>query len=154
MPLVLNMSEFWVWQDSQYASVTQHSEYARIRLDRVLNISWVLNMPGTWIWQDSEYLSVSIFKFPTEQCYNYWWAWSSILKVLKVTNLLYLKNISKKKLAINFFNKNMINKILHLIKYFSVATAIVFCCDAKHSAILWGSSHVCYYLLIHYSAFL
>ena len=26
--------------------VTQRSEYARICLDRVLNISWVLNMPG------------------------------------------------------------------------------------------------------------
>ena len=30
----------------QYASATQRSEYARIRLERVLNISWVLNMPG------------------------------------------------------------------------------------------------------------
>ena len=30
----------------KYMSVTQSSEYARICLDRVLNISWVLNMPG------------------------------------------------------------------------------------------------------------
>ena len=35
-----------IWQGSQYASITQCSEYARICLDRVLNISWVLNMPG------------------------------------------------------------------------------------------------------------
>ena len=33
-------------QGSQYTSVTQHSEYARICTDRVLNISWVLNMSG------------------------------------------------------------------------------------------------------------
>ena len=31
---------------TQYATVTQRSEYPRICLDRVLNISWVLNMPG------------------------------------------------------------------------------------------------------------
>ena len=31
---------------SQYASVTERSEYDRICLDRVLNISCVLNMPG------------------------------------------------------------------------------------------------------------
>ena len=37
---VLNMTS------SQYTSVTQRSEYARICLDRVLNISWVLNMQG------------------------------------------------------------------------------------------------------------
>ena len=36
-------------------SITQRSEYARICLDRVLNISWVLNIRGFWIWQGSEY---------------------------------------------------------------------------------------------------
>ena len=41
-------------------------------------------------------------KFPTKWCYHYWWAWSSILKVLKVTNFQYLYNISKKKLGIEF----------------------------------------------------
>ena len=30
-------------------------------------------------------------KFPTRRYYHYWWAWSSILKVLKVTSLQYLK---------------------------------------------------------------
>ena len=38
-------------QGSQYTSVTQHSEYARICTDRVLNISWVLNMSGFLTWQ-------------------------------------------------------------------------------------------------------
>ena len=36
---ILNMAKFWLWQGSQYANVTQRSEYARLCLDRVLNIS-------------------------------------------------------------------------------------------------------------------
>ena len=47
---ILNMAKFWMWQGSQYASVSQRSQYARICLDRVLNISRILNMPGSWIW--------------------------------------------------------------------------------------------------------
>ena len=43
---ILNMPKFRTWQGSQYASTSQHSEYARIHLDRVLNISWFLNMRG------------------------------------------------------------------------------------------------------------
>ena len=39
---VLNMGKLWICQGFQYASVTQHSEYARI--GRVLNMSYVLNM--------------------------------------------------------------------------------------------------------------
>ena len=39
---------FWLWQGSQNAHVTQCSGYARICLDRVLNISWVLNMLRFW----------------------------------------------------------------------------------------------------------
>ena len=33
---ILNMAKFWIWQRSQFSSVTQGSEYARIYLDRVL----------------------------------------------------------------------------------------------------------------------
>ena len=36
----------FLYGSSQYASVTQHSEYARVCLDRVLNINWVLYMLG------------------------------------------------------------------------------------------------------------
>ena len=36
---ILNPQKFWIWQGSEYASVTQRSEYVRIRLDKVLNIS-------------------------------------------------------------------------------------------------------------------
>ena len=39
MPRVLNMPNFLIWQISEYANVTQRSEYARICLDRVLNVS-------------------------------------------------------------------------------------------------------------------
>ena len=33
------MAKFWIWQGSQYANVTQRSEYAAICLNRILNIS-------------------------------------------------------------------------------------------------------------------
>ena len=63
---------------------------------------------------------------------------SNNLKLLKVTSLQYLYNISKKKLVVKFFNKNMINEVFtRVIKYF---------CNAKHSAVSLGSSHVCCYL--------
>ena len=42
------------------SSITQPTEYAKICLDRVLNISWVLNMPGFWIWKGSEYARVTL----------------------------------------------------------------------------------------------
>ena len=53
------MVKSWISKGSQYASVTQCSEYARICLDRVLNTSRVLNVPGFWLWQGSEYARVT-----------------------------------------------------------------------------------------------
>ena len=44
------MAKFSIWQGSQYVSDTQHSEYARIYLERVFNIPW--------IWRGSEYAKV------------------------------------------------------------------------------------------------
>ena len=46
---------------------------------------------------------------PTGWYYHYWWARSSILKVLKVTSLQYLYNISKKKLRIELIICMQIN---------------------------------------------
>ena len=46
-------------QSFQYPSATQGSEYARICLDRVLNVSCVLNIPGFWKWLGSEYVGVT-----------------------------------------------------------------------------------------------
>ena len=41
-------------------------------------------------------------KFPLRWYYHYCWPWSSILKLLKVTSLHYLYNISKKKSVMEF----------------------------------------------------
>ena len=41
-------------------------------------------------------------KFPTRWYSHYWWAWSSIIKVLKETSLQYLYKISKMKLGMEF----------------------------------------------------
>ena len=49
---VLNMARFSICE--HYT----HSEYTRISLDRVLNLSRVLNMSGFWIWQCSENIMV------------------------------------------------------------------------------------------------
>ena len=48
-------------------------------------------------------------KFPPRWYYHYWWTWSSIPKVLKVTILQYLFNISKKKLGMEFIFWMQIN---------------------------------------------
>ena len=48
----------------------------------------------------------------------------------------------------DFNKKNDRQNFTRVIKYFTVATAFVFYCDAKHLDILWGSSHVRYYLFI------
>ena len=47
--------------------------------------------------------------FPQAWYYHYWWVWSNILKVLKVTSLQYLYNISKKKLGMEFIFCMQIN---------------------------------------------
>ena len=71
--------------------------------------------------------------FSTRWCCHYWWALSSILKVLKLTSLQYLYNISKKKLGMEFLmevarnvqgtqNRKLVNflqytkkKVMHLL---------------------------------------
>ena len=101
----------------------------------------------------------------------WWWAWSSILKVLKATGLKCLYNISKKKLwmelilefikintstswIIDFLwnpdmskvpNKGSLLNFCNILRQ-SITTVFVFYFDAKHSDTLWGSSHVCCYL--------
>ena len=63
------------------------------------------------------------------------------------TTLLGEMGVNKdcKHFTIKLSNKNTINKILH-VYYFSVATAFVFYCDAKHLDILQGPSHIDCYL--------
>ena len=55
---ILNITKFWRKQVFQNASIAQATEYARICIDKGLNISWVLNMPGFWIWKGSEYARI------------------------------------------------------------------------------------------------
>ena len=43
-------------------------------------------------------------------------------------------------------NRKLVIFLQH-IEEKSITAAFVFCCDAKHSDILWGSSHVCSYSL-------
>ena len=45
---ILNMAKHWKWQDSQFASVTQHSKYYKNK-----------NMP----WQSSEYILGSKYEY-------------------------------------------------------------------------------------------
>ena len=52
---VLNMPRYTL-TNFQYASITRHSEYARIYFHKLR--SRVLNMSGFWIWQGSEYARV------------------------------------------------------------------------------------------------
>ena len=91
---------------------------------------------------------------------TWWWEWSSILKVLKVTSLQCLYNISKKKLWVEFsifdvgyrFLIKVVRHVQSTIKGSllnfsnilrkSIATAFVFCCDVKHSDTLLSSSYL------------
>ena len=41
-------------------------------------------------------LKTWVLKFPKRWYYHYWWAWSSFLKLLKVTSLQYIYNVSKR----------------------------------------------------------
>ena len=107
-------------------------------------------------------------RMPTRYYCHSCWAWSSIFKVLKVISLQYLYNISKKKLGKKLiFCIQMSIKVCTSWDYCfwckwpkypkkevgnlfakSVAAAFVFYCDAKHSDILWVSSHVYCYILV------
>ena len=97
---------------------------------------------------------------------TWWWEWSSILKVLKVTSLQCLYNISKKKLWMEFsifdVNYRFLMKVARHVQSTkkgrllnfsnilrtSIATAFMFYCDAKHSDTLLDSCHVCCYLFL------
>ena len=81
------------------------------------------------------FLQVGFNSLGTKVSYKMILSLSSTLKVLKVTSLQYLYNISKKKIVIKLFNKNKQN-FTGVVKYFNARAVFVFCCDAKHSNIL------------------
>ena len=97
---------------------------------------------------------------------TWWLEWSCILKVLKVTSLQCLYNISKKKLWMEFLifdvsyqflmkvarhvrstKKGSLINFSNILRK-SIATAFVFYCDGKHSDTLQGSSYICRYLFL------
>ena len=98
----------------------------------------------------------------------WWWAWSSVLKILKVISLQCLYNISNGvhygvhqdqnfcKLDYRFFMKASMSKVLKKGSMLSfcniwrkgIVTVFVFYCNAKHSDTLRGSSPVCFYLFL------
>ena len=78
---ILNMA------GSQYVSTTQHSEYARICVSRVLNISWVLNVPEFRIWQGSEYVKL-YGVLNTPQCLNRTWICLNISEITIIDRAL------------------------------------------------------------------
>ena len=63
---ILNLTKFWIWQDSQDASISQHLEYARIFI----------------AWQSSEYFSgskyASILNMKVKQDSKYATIWLNL----------------------------------------------------------------------------
>ena len=51
---ILNATNFWIWQGSQYASVTQRSEYARICL-ALQRCEYMLGSKYTIFWIGNSY---------------------------------------------------------------------------------------------------
>ena len=88
------MAKFCTWKCSQYANVTQRSEYARKYFDRALNISRVLNMPGFWICLGSRYVR---FRHGSKYATIIWLHKSIIIIIIIiiiVTNIIMLEFLS------------------------------------------------------------
>ena len=94
---------FWVCV-TRHAQITQNNKL--LFLCNIFRKKWVEKL--IFCMQISMKVSYNLIstlsssKFPTRWYCHYWWAWSSILKVLKVTCLQYVCNISKKKLGMEF----------------------------------------------------
>ena len=81
----LSMAKFWIWQGSR---VTHHSEYARIYLDRVLNMSQILKMPGFWIWKSSEYAWIKQGSKYATIWPNKMWIWLNMSEFMMIDRVL------------------------------------------------------------------
>ena len=143
-------------QNSKFAMSVQYFKEVRDEVsNKLISTLWALKFSRKWY-------------------YHYWWVWTSILKVLKVTSLQYLYNISKKeskvcssffalrqiqsfhKLALSFLmeitrrvrsSQNRISLIFFECLKKKVSQLPFYSTDAKHSDILRGASHVFCYLL-------
>ena len=85
-------------QNSKFAVSLQYFKEVRDEVSyKLISILWALKFSRKWY-------------------YHYWWVWTSILKVLKVTSLQYLYNISKKesKVCSSFFALRQIQSFFKL----------------------------------------
>ena len=98
--------------------------------------------------------TIWVSKFPTRWYYHNWWAWSSILKILKVTSVQYLYNILKKMLGMEFIFCMQINiKVSTSGNYrfwwkwpdMSIVPNVLLL-QCKTFKYFTGSGHVCCYL--------
>ena len=96
----------------KYSQSSQNSKFAmsllylkKKKLEMKLNFCIQINIKVCYKLISTLWAS----KFSARWYNHYWWAWSSILNVLKVTSLQYLYNISKKKLGMEFIFYMQIN---------------------------------------------
>ena len=136
------------------------------KLEMKLTLLMQTKFPNSWFQHFVIKVFDNVLDMIIKTWRTWWWEWSSILKVLKVTSLQCLWNISRKKLWMEFSifdlsyqflmkvsrhvqsTKKRSLLILSNILRKSIATAFVFYCDAKHWDTLLCSSHVCCYLFL------
>ena len=100
-----------------------------------LNFSMQINIKAPYMLIST----VWTLKCPTRWCYHYWRAWSSIIKLLKVTSLQYLYNIFKKKLGMeHIFCMQITSKLAFSILMEVVRHAL---CTQNRKLVISGVSH-------------
>ena len=92
-------------QSSQIESLQCLYNISKKKLDMKLTFCMQINIKVSY----KLISTICASKISTRWYHHYWWAWSSILKVLKVTSLQYLYNIWKKKLGMEFIFCMQIN---------------------------------------------
>ena len=136
-----------------------------------------LEMKLVFLHADTHSFLPADFNIATGWCNHYWWEWSIIIKILKVTSSQYVySNIKKKvpnkvhllhadeyqrfhKFAFSFlleaaiYVKSMQKRnlviLLQYIEKKSIVTAFINYCDSKHLDFLQGSSHFRCYLFLN-----
>ena len=93
--------------------------------------------------------------FPTRWCYYYWWARSSAIKVLKVTILQYLYNISKEKLGMEFIfcmdyklELSFLMEVARHVQSTQIKKLIIFSLYVEKKVSQLHAAHLCSLLLV------
>ena len=92
-------------QSSQNSKLAMYYNISKKKLEMKLLFCMQINVKVSY----KLFSTLWALMFPTSWYYHFWWAWSSIFKVLKVITLQYLYNISKKKLGMCFIFCMQIN---------------------------------------------